>query len=544
MTLHSLITLASLLIAFYNIVPRARRLDLRLRLGIAAWIIAVSALLIVHYLQFYEFFASIGWTPRLGLSKWSITPQNASYLVVLGTSLIIVALARTARLSRRKIFKFRDLADELIRSSNYSELFSLLEQHLDRLLKIYEADFLMPRSKRWLEKMASELPSSEDLRRILEGKEPRKRRLGRLRRWIAPCIRSGARVLARFFPSYQSEQLAARDVFRNVLLPREFTRAVVRTRPYFAFSLFDTGTYEAHEFLDAYLREMLSDTSSVLYFEIKNNQNISSWHLYDVPESNRLLHYLFADARVAERLAVWKPIGEEMINYLDALSRNPEEDAYNYAMEDFLDRGKWESPLFVGIRFFDIMISRALYQGITWHMWLYYFTHFTKRIVRNYSPHEALPDPYAEWHTRYDYILCAIIETLTNWIRAVEDIPLDQENVVLKSVDTDYENGSIPKHSILVLVECVRHILLANAISRRLKQYIMDIVFMLYFDLRKQPGLEDYASVLVLTIKQGGLYRRRNDDAYRSQVIQCFSEHDKLKYDSSQVEEMMGFLYS
>jgi hypothetical protein len=48
---------------------------------------------------------------------------------------------------------------------------------------------------------------------------------------------------------------------------------------------------------------MISNSRSILYTEIKQNQNISSKEGYWFPEHNRLLHFLFRDAKTAERLS-------------------------------------------------------------------------------------------------------------------------------------------------------------------------------------------------------------------------------------------------
>ena len=90
-----------------------------------------------------------------------------------------------------------------------------------------------------------------------------------------------------------------------------------------------------------------------------------------MPEENRVLYTLVADAQFAKKLAVYRPVGEYMIRELDELSLDPANDLYNLPMHDFHDDGKWSSSLWIGICFFDIMVSTALHKGIEWHMWLY-----------------------------------------------------------------------------------------------------------------------------------------------------------------------------
>jgi hypothetical protein len=90
-----LLTVATLLVAIYAVVPRARQLDLRLRIQVIDWIVLVVGSLAVTYLQFYEFFklhslsvASKTWFPRRWLQ--GISPHDATYLVILVMMLWLV----------------------------------------------------------------------------------------------------------------------------------------------------------------------------------------------------------------------------------------------------------------------------------------------------------------------------------------------------------------------------------------------------------------------------------------------------------------------
>jgi len=227
--------------------------------------------------------------------------------------------------------------------------------------------------------------------------------------------------------------------------------------------------------LNLYVTALLSDTSSILYYEIQNNQNISSSHRYYIIESNRFLYYLLRDAKVGEKLSVWKPFGDYSLSCIDSQARNPDKNQYNQDMGDYYENGKWKCPLFITIRFFDIMVSEALYQNIQWHMWLYYFPIIVERIERNYSPQGPLVKEISEWPIKYSYLLYQVVSTLCSWVRALRDIPSSQDNVILKSQDTENENGNIPKSTILALCRCFRFILNSGNISTEFKNYLLDL---------------------------------------------------------------------
>ncbi|HET8924932.1 MAG TPA: hypothetical protein VFN26_18275 [Candidatus Acidoferrum sp.] len=100
-----------------------------------------------------------------------------------------------------------------------------------------------------------------------------------------------------------------------------------------------------------------------------------------------------------------RPVGDFAIAYLGELARDHGADPYNRAMRDFEETRVWQSLIFAVIRFFDIMVREALFQGIEWHMWLYYMPLFVKGIARDYRVDDPLADPDDEWPIRYSFRL-------------------------------------------------------------------------------------------------------------------------------------------
>jgi hypothetical protein len=146
------------------------------------------------------------------------------------------------------------------------------------------------------------------------------------------------------------------------------------------------------------------------------------------------------------------------MSHLDELARDHTNDPYNRAAEDFHDVGSWHSPIFIGTRLFDIMVKEALFQGMQWHMWLYYMPLIVKRIVRNYRLGDPLADETDEFPLQYSLLLYEIFSCLTDWVSAVENVPAGQPNVVLKSTAPEHENDNIPKSSILALANCAYYV--------------------------------------------------------------------------------------
>lgn len=525
MNLGSLITVVSLLVAVYAVVPRVRKLEFRLKFGLFGWLVVLAALGLILYLQFYQTFRAIGFTPSLNLARWKLTTENVSFLVLAFSASVIVFYLSLQRLSRSRIYKFREFVSELGREKRYAELFSLVERNLPSLARIYHADFALSRAREFLEKRSN--PYSIFLS-LSEGHELPKRRCTRL----DSVKMSIFGLMKGAFPAYQSEKDAAGEVLHEILLNARTVKGMIEARPYCALQFYGWNFYEFQEFFERYLDSLIRDSGSVLYHEIRHNQNLSHGHAYHLPDRNRLLAFLFQDCSIAEKLAPYKPIGDAVIAELDARFESELPDSHNGPMRNFDEEGKWEARIFVGIRFFDIMVMSALYQGICWHMWLYYFPTFAERIVRNLQPDSKHVDPLSEWPTQYHFFLYEIVSTLCNWIAEVENIPLDQTNIVLESTSATHENGNIPKSAMLALGRVFKEVHTSDAVDDRFRRYLTEVVFRRYFDLHVRKDFRPYSEALLNALRNGGYSMSRASVEYSASLLDSFNRIDLIPFDS------------
>lgn len=349
MNLDSLITVAALFVAVYAIIPRVRRLEISLRFGNFGWAILCVSLLSILYMQFYQTFRALGLTPELNLSRWSITTSNASFITIFLMTLGLYVYIRVQRLSRSNVVKFREYVFELSREKKYSELFSLIEGNLIQVARIYGGSYPLSRLQAYFE---SRSRNHSDLQSLIN-------QLSESHREVKPEIgdkinniwRKCLKTIANLLPTYEREKEVAKEIMHEVLINRNTVKAIAEIRPYFALKILSTELYENNEFIDTYLRYLAEDTKSVLYHEIRNNQNLSYRDGYALPRKNRLLNHLFADCKVAEKYGVYKPIGEFVIAHLDHLYSRSLPDPYNESMGDFHEEGQWDSELLVGIRY-------------------------------------------------------------------------------------------------------------------------------------------------------------------------------------------------
>lgn len=551
MTVDSLLTLTSLLVAIWALMPRARRLDLILKLRLTDWLFTSFVFICLNYLLFYKTFVLLGWTPGWKLSRWGITPQNASYLFLTAAFSLLILSVKTAPLPRKKILKIKELCDELLgRKENHAELISLLEKHLPVLVRIYHNDYFLQNIKKKLLPEAKTLTEAlASLHEVSVGDEKQKHKNTLVMKAVSKAgkyLLENTLPLRRFLnsriPSYGKETAIAQELFRSILSNKSFIQSVISIKPYFAIEVFELHIpeHEKEDFIDYYFRGLLAERTSVLYAELKNNQNQLVNHRYALPEANRLLFYLFFQINKAHDLQVWRPIGEQALSDLDKLYIESDTDIYNLPHDD--SGWEWESSVYAAIHFFDIMIAEAIEQKIQWHMWLYYYTHFTNSICRNFDPNKRYA---SESNTKYSHLLYSMISTLCNWIRTIEEVPIDQSNVALDSTSLEHENGNLIKSSMLAMGQCIKSILITDKIHPDFRKEMAALPISLYYDLNRRDEYANYAEVLFESLLSGGSqYGDDNGEKYLGILLNAFVEHDNIPHKYEHVNVAINHISS
>ena len=522
-----LITVVSLAVAIYAVTPRERQLNLLLKLGAFGWfwVLAILLFLCTLYLSYYEFFETHGLAQPSCAWPTGVTPAKCVPMILLvGLGILWIRLKYT-RLSRGHIRRFHTLAEEMVWSGAHVELLALLQSYVNELFSIAHADFPLARLRSRIESQVS--PSFEDLTLSLSPKveAPRPGRVREAKnKPLNFLFRRLGKPLLKVLPTYDAEAQDASQIIRTVLLNQPFVASLTRYRPYLGVTILDVWTmkYDREEFLKLYISELMSNETSIIYSEIAANLNQMHGHRYDLPPTNRLLRFFFADARIAQLLEVYRPVGEFVLRELDRLARDPAADPYNEAMDDFEEAGRWRSPVYVGLRFFDIMVTEALFQGIEWHMWLYYLTHMTDKIVQNYKGSELEASDKTTYPTKYSRLLYEIFSIMRDWIVAADEVPENQNNVRLQNSRADNENNNIIKSSVLALGHCAATVLTASQVGDALKNSLINMSFELYFTLRRSEKRRAYADALTESLQNGGTVYRSSRRDYREALATYF----------------------
>jgi hypothetical protein len=514
----SLLTILGLVIAVYEIIPPERRLDFRLRLNWLDWTIIALSILSIHYILFFPVLSNLGVALDLGYWRWGFDPSNTSYLIILVASIIVVIRSQRAPLRRSKTEVFRQLTERLLQEGKYSDLIFLLQHHHKGLFRIYNADFFLPRLRHKIS------PRMDYLINILGEGEILKPRPNVATRVTTFLISIGSRI-APLLPTRQASTRIAEDIVRRVFLAEDFVAHTARTRPHFSLDLLRYEFREREEFLQLYVRSLLAYRFSILFFEIRNNQNVSSGHRYTIDDRNRFITFFLKDAKVAETLGIWKPFGDYAIDYLDILARDPANDSYNGPLDNYHEESRWHCPIHTTLRFFDIMIPEALHQGIQWHMWLFYLPHIASKIIRNLSPQSNV-ELDREWPTPYHCLLYEIVSALGDWIEAVEDVPIDQPNVKLNNNRVDHENGNIPKSAILAMGQVLHYVIKSDSLDMKFRSYLLEIALCSVRDLSRADNTRPFGDLLQRSILLGGHPFRSDDKSFLTNLNVAFFNLD------------------
>lgn len=490
MSPEALVTVFSVAIAAFAIVPTEKRLDLQIRLQWFDYLLVTAGIALVHYILFLPVLRELDVAPDLGAWRWGLTNELATYAIIAVLALYVILRAKKGRLGRRGIFRFKELTERLLFARRYSELIFLLERNFPQLVRISHNNFWQPRLRK---KLAP--PPYVDISRLQREAKPRYR--------MQTAI---AKKAGGLLHSFNATAEAANETLHRALLSDGMQFQIATVSPYFGTQVLGHIIPQRLEFQDKWIWALLEDRASVIYYEIEHNQNLhpSSSRRYCFHPENRILHFYFHDAKVAHDLHVCAPVAEFLHDYLDRLNRDLEQDRYSQSLDLYYEKDRWRCPVHACLRIFEFAVSEALYQDIPWHMGLFELTHVVSKIIRNLDPDPSV-DMTAEWPTPYHHMLYEIVSMLTDWIRGAAEVGNGHRNSVMKSTRLDHENNNIPKSSVIVLGFVLAKIFRSQVVGVAFQAYILEIVLREIGELEGHPRASAYSELLVEAIAHENL---------------------------------------
>lgn len=496
MTLDGLLGALALAAALFALVPAVQRLRASLALSLQA-LAAAAALLAILWLEFYE--PPLPCLAALGdACAWLIIPGDSgtvarkdAFLIVLAWASLAYLLHHFGRVRTGAVPAMARLARRLVDENRFGEALSLLAPHVDLFVA---ASRRRGRWQRLHDRLgAFGLPDpfplgDEDEHRWGEGWP----------KWLAVVVRQSARIV----PAQGNAETAALDIFQLVHRSPQVVTYLAEQRPDLAVPYLKAKTYSRGDFSDAFLEHLIAHPGSALYREIEQNQNLLYPIGYELPESNRLLHALFADSNFAVEIGAWKPIGNYLERLLDGMEKPGHVDWLNGSAK-WYEREWWRDPAYVALFYFDIMVSSAIAQGVPNHMWLHYFPHFADRLARTYDSNEENVDRNAEFPTRSARLLYEIVSYLRKWIAVLPELPDGSPHKTLPG-NRNQTGTNIPFSAATALGRTFAAILHVGQVDLAVIETLHDVVARLIRDLPSDAPYAPLRQWVIAEMVSGG----------------------------------------
>lgn len=303
------------------------------------------------------------------------------------------------------------------------------------------------------------------------------------------------------------------NIYNIILTDNNFGIFISKFRTDFAVNIASLNHFGVQNYIEKLLEYQISNSDSPLYKELANNQNFKKGHYYNFPLENLLLNKLVKDSEFAFKYATYRPIGEYIISKLNPLINKSYIETINYPCDSFYNKEKFQDPVFMGIFYFDLIVTTAVENKTKWHMWLYYYTHFLKAIITIHDENSPHINISHEYPTRGSYLIYEIFANLTNWIKLIKDIDDKiSPHYKIKTIDNSHQNDNIPKSSCIAIGACLEYVLTSTNINEEFKKYIYCIVIGCISELSNDNEEGKLRKVLILCITHKGYYKP--DDEY------------------------------
>ncbi len=367
----------------------------------------------------------------------ALTPLLIQELLIVTFAIILALRLRFASLRATKLGAFVRLCQELLWAGKHAELLELIEEHRISLFRLMAVNSISERLMNYLNPSRDLWRRSEwDLLLQIPGQTLKRSR----RRTISllsvirmfPGLQVRLYLLARWWVVRRNIYGLSQELARSVFLTKPFAAALVSLRPYLGLKLIDSWGKKGavSEFIELYVANLMETPNSVLFRELRDNQNMSGSYRYDISEANLLLQFFISDSKRANDLSVYRPVGNTALVLLDRAGADPLSDPYNQDLGNFKESRIYDDPIYAAIHFFRIMVLEGIHQDVGWHLWLYYLQYMVEKMARNYEVRGRFSSDLDEFPNRYAYLIYESVDSLIDFVKAGEEI--DSANLVLK----------------------------------------------------------------------------------------------------------------
>lgn len=517
-----MLTIFGLIVAVFAIIPREKRLDLRIRVSSVDWFVIFFAFTLVHYIIYFPVLREIGLAFNLGQWKYGFNEENTVYLIFLCLGIYFLFRSRFSKVNRSNIHVANYLFEQLLMEEKYGELVLLTEKHIAGLSNIHKGESVR-------NKFAAAIRPAHDFEIHLGLKTPTllDRLLKNQRFWLSELLTAN-----------DSKKEFANNILRRLISNFGFIKYLSVSRPYFALTIIKEETFFTEDFVTNLMRSLIENRASIFYYELEHTNELVGSDRYKLSENNKLLYYFFYDVRVSEKLGIYKPVGDMVCEFLDydvvLIAK------YNEPLGTYYERDRFRCPIYSSVHFFDVMLLESMHQGIRWHMWLYYFPAFVEKILKKLKPSPQV-DMHAEWPTPFHYNLYNIVKVMIYWLEEVAYVD-NKEPLQMDNEGLHHDNGSIPKSTALALGNIVFQIINSNSVSNDFKEYICEVVFRHTGEVVDDPLQKQLNLLLMKSILRNGFYNELNYE-YIEKLSACYQNIDHMiRHDNYEFGELLNLV--
>jgi hypothetical protein len=351
MQISDFLTILGLVLAVWAIIPSKERRFILLFFSDFEFGILTISLFFIHYLMSFDWLIS-NWFPSLTFFVINNGLPSTTWAYILALTTIFYPIIKVT-------FGY-------FSSSRLKKTITLYETYLKEneidLLVNYISKYHIADIKKYLQGI-SNLPHKESIDIILRRRTDKEKAYDKL---VQP-----QRIL---FASW---------VYGHIIQNENFVRKSANKYPdFFAIALSGMKTKESsnEDLVKLFIECLFENKNQLLIQELKimNGANSSVLKMnknYNIP----ILFSLFANTKVAAENYVWYPVGEGTVRSLKHDSEQKEFliKEYDYDLESEL----WNQKIYIALVYFNIMVRETIYRDSEWHMWLYYFRHFTDHLI-------------------------------------------------------------------------------------------------------------------------------------------------------------------
>lgn len=444
MDASGLFTVLGIFIAIITLISEERRQDFFLRVSwidtLCFFVFNLIALVVIYSSVVIEVFNMEGIN-----YIWGFDDKTVVLTCVILMSLIFVLKLRSKRLPISNYGEWGEFSYKLLKDKKYNILNFLFEKYLDQFLFEIDRQGLYENFHKFI-RVNSQLRYEE----ILNISSIKISKFRKFKFFVF------SRILL-YMPKEISGKTNLINSISRLIKSSGFLNYLVDVHSTIPIKLTSLNCFlRIEEFVDGFFKLLISNENSLLYRELKDNQGFLYSKGFDILPENFLLNYYFSNTDVAIKVMLWQPIGDYLCEFIR--SQNGKNNYYNSYCNNFYSTDeRWNCKIYVGIYFFNFMVSSSIYQKKDDHMSLNYYNNFLDEILNNIDRSEN-SETWQENPLKFDYLINVMVNYCCDWVLASNTLLADQND---KIVAIDFASNC--------LGEMLRKILLSKKVDEKQK---------------------------------------------------------------------------